>query len=354
MLTIVGMFAIIVCASMFTACSQDDSQLYNSHDDSLVEKVTMSSLECSEYGMLSYPAGVVRLSDFEENGHLYTEEDLIKLVDLKSIGNAPDNAIVILLFNNDNILLTPHEYNSIYSLDDELLSNLKIFYTDISDFKKITWLPYSTSEYVNIMDGIWRFDPYVITYKKRIDIEKSVQEKTVPITRGGGTGVQSYFIKGNFLYGEFGYVSDYTGHVAGITSNLNASYTTNNIALSNLYVVEALPFEGWSVVGHYATDTSTDGDWATTSCSNRKIAYPNSNMTITDLNRSLIASLMGNTVGCPYSLSTSKTSVGYYYCSKIIWQAYYNALGVDLDSDGGYWVFPNDLLNDTRISSISF
>jgi len=34
----------------------------------------------------------------------------------------------------------------------------------------------------------------------------------------------------------------------------------------------------------------------------------------------------------------------YWYCSLLIWQAFYDVLGIDLDADKGMYVFPNDLV----------
>ncbi len=35
----------------------------------------------------------------------------------------------------------------------------------------------------------------------------------------------------------------------------------------------------------------------------------------------------------------------YWYCSLLIWQAFYDVLGIDLDANQGYYVYPNDLIN---------
>jgi hypothetical protein len=38
-------------------------------------------------------------------------------------------------------------------------------------------------------------------------------------------------------------------------------------------------------------------------------------------------------------------SAEYWYCSLIIWQAFYDVLGIDLDANQGLYVYPNDLIN---------
>jgi len=56
--------------------------------------------------------------------------------------------------------------------------------------------------------------------------------------------------------------------------------------------------------------------------------------------------------GEPYDIMSSKANESKWYCSKLCWASYkYTAANKDLDADGGYWVWPIDLVNDddTRI-----
>ncbi|MHB1136559.1 MAG: hypothetical protein ACYCXR_06635 [Coriobacteriia bacterium] len=54
--------------------------------------------------------------------------------------------------------------------------------------------------------------------------------------------------------------------------------------------------------------------------------------------------------GEPYNIFSSKTDYGRWYCSKLPWVAWRLKTGVDLDADGGYWVWPVDLVNDSQTS----
>jgi uncharacterized protein YycO len=56
-------------------------------------------------------------------------------------------------------------------------------------------------------------------------------------------------------------------------------------------------------------------------------------------------------LGKPYSVFCSKTDLRSFYCSKVAWVAWRFTAGVDLDGDGGYWVWPIDLVTsaNTRI-----
>ncbi len=54
--------------------------------------------------------------------------------------------------------------------------------------------------------------------------------------------------------------------------------------------------------------------------------------------------------GEPYNIVSSKTDYSRWYCSKLPWVAWKLKAGVDLDADGGYWVWPVDLVNDSQTS----
>jgi hypothetical protein len=47
----------------------------------------------------------------------------------------------------------------------------------------------------------------------------------------------------------------------------------------------------------------------------------------------------------PYNLMAAKTDEKSFYCSKLAWVGWYRCTGLDLDGDGGYWVWPIDLVN---------
>lgn len=52
--------------------------------------------------------------------------------------------------------------------------------------------------------------------------------------------------------------------------------------------------------------------------------------------------------GEPYNILSSKSDQSRWYCSKLCWSSYRYTAYVDLDADGGYWVWPVDLLNDSQ------
>jgi cell wall-associated NlpC family hydrolase len=59
-------------------------------------------------------------------------------------------------------------------------------------------------------------------------------------------------------------------------------------------------------------------------------------------------------LGKPYSVFATKTDLSSFYCSKLAWAAYRYVSGVDLDADGGFWVWPIDLVNSRYTALIGY
>jgi cell wall-associated NlpC family hydrolase len=59
-------------------------------------------------------------------------------------------------------------------------------------------------------------------------------------------------------------------------------------------------------------------------------------------------------LGKPYSVLASKTDLRSFYCSKLPWVAYHNVTGVDLDGDGGFWVWPVDLITSRYTNVVGY
>lgn len=59
-------------------------------------------------------------------------------------------------------------------------------------------------------------------------------------------------------------------------------------------------------------------------------------------------------LGEPFDITSSKSDYSRWYCSKLAWAGWKVRAGVDLDADGGYWVKPADLVNDTQTSTFAY
>jgi uncharacterized protein YycO len=59
-------------------------------------------------------------------------------------------------------------------------------------------------------------------------------------------------------------------------------------------------------------------------------------------------------VGTPFFILAPKTDDGLWYCSKLVWYAYYR-YGIDLDAfHNSYWIVPDAILHSPKTTLISF
>ncbi|WP_010492330.1 hypothetical protein [Paenibacillus elgii] len=61
---------------------------------------------------------------------------------------------------------------------------------------------------------------------------------------------------------------------------------------------------------------------------------------------------MANTYSGPYSIASTKYSNDQWYCSKVVWRAYWDASRYDIDGDGGLFVAPGDIRWSPNTSSV--
>lgn len=54
----------------------------------------------------------------------------------------------------------------------------------------------------------------------------------------------------------------------------------------------------------------------------------------------------------PFSFMTDRWNNQEWYCSKVVFRAYHDAAGINLDADGGYWIYPGDIRWDLDTMSV--
>lgn len=69
-----------------------------------------------------------------------------------------------------------------------------------------------------------------------------------------------------------------------------------------------------------------------------------------DASEALSSAQSAASVGESYSLNTTKSNTSKWYCSKVLWYGYEHGLDIDIDYDGGPFVFPVDIYNDEDVS----
>ncbi|HMT01490.1 MAG TPA: hypothetical protein PKC14_04140 [Candidatus Absconditabacterales bacterium] len=154
-------FSCILLTFLLSSCKKEDIKNITTFNE--------TNLNC-------IPEGIT-IDDFRKAGKLWTDEkELQKLIFDKKIGNSSDNPYVAIGFDEAGFLYTTEKFNK------ELLSGtLNISFsafTDLETFRKVTGCIYATSEYSDVIDGVWTFDAFVKFFTKRSDKLKAVEEKT--------------------------------------------------------------------------------------------------------------------------------------------------------------------------------
>lgn len=256
------------------------------------------------------------------------------------LGKSKKLALVPLLFDKQGFLCTPQEYNSRFNKID----SISCIWTDLETFYNVTGFPYATEEYIKeAISDLYLFDPYQKDYQK----EDFVRDEFRSTRVREGCDWQD-LKEGDILYtsdSKTAYIPH--GHVAGVVDEVRSSPAR----YKQVRLVEAISPR---VV------ESPMGNWWTSRSSVQRLTL---NRSILPSRRQELVRFLRSKIGEPYYSKVEfiadqtnfegvyKYDTGKWYCSKLIWAAYYSVFGIDLDSDGGYIVYPRDILRSPSIYS---
>lgn len=344
------------------------------------------------------------LQDFRSQPHFWTSEQAKYLVDIRHLGHTPEKAIVPLLFSPKGFLINAREYNSQkfcwlrwYYTDLETFHRITQERTALPAYAKVL------EEYKG--GPLYAYDPYASCQQTReeeaSEIPIGTDELTTSISYSPMAfarleerclGFQSgdILIRPNIvLWGLFGsapvppdVVGSGWGHAAGI------SHTSTPGADIDQSLKEACVIEAWGpelprehqlretkacVPGKFELGLKTfpvpnENYW----CKKRKGCRFRLRADLLEEQRKAIATFWrqqmeevdGYSVFAQKRFPCSPTTKGSgcnrerippcatddwangsdWYCSLLIWQAYYYVAGIDIDVNGGVYVFPNDII----------
>ena len=127
---------------------------------------------------------------------------------------------------------------------------------------------------------------------------------------------------------QIGNTNAYLGHAAIVSENKN-------------YVWEILGY------GHVVEKNSTWNYYNNNTSVQSWNYVPSVYTDTTLLNK--VATSPSSYKGKSYGLTNSKTTSDKFYCSKLVWRAWKDVAGLDLDNDGGYSVYPLDIYWDSEV-----
>lgn len=257
-----------------------------------------------------------------------------------NFGKSKENALVPLVFDQFGFLFTPHQYNALQGS----LKGCSLRWTDLETFSQVTGFPYASSKYVKeAIDSLFIFDPYQSQYE--IGLQRMQNSPNLRAT----SSVSWRSLKiGDMLFtsdSKTAYIPH--GHIAGIVEEVRSSPSHYR----QIRLVEA--------ISPKVVEASM-GNWWMTRSSVQRLTL---NRSILPSQRQDLVHFLRSKVGEPYYSKLEfvadqtnfegvyKYDTGKWYCSKLVWAAYYSVFGIDLDSDGGYIVYPRDILNSVHIFS---
>ena len=133
--------------------------------------------EFSEYWLLQWPNGTITLEDFEKEWNIIKDSEVDNWTGWKICSETPETACVPVILKENEILVTPHEYNEFIAEETDL-TLLEPYYTDLKTFRKVTWLKEASPEYVQWeLPGTYIFDAYTKFYKTKEEREAMLKEK---------------------------------------------------------------------------------------------------------------------------------------------------------------------------------
>jgi len=285
------------------------------------------------------------LSEFEKMDEFWTEDELPELVRTGAIGLNAELALVPLIFDENEKLLTPHAFNSREEKD------IVAKYTDLSTFEEVTGIV-NLKQYAQVISldasiALFVYDPYAseqMTIQEQRDFIEKKKDKIVRKKldfNGDSNQLElrtSYYAPSeypNFIY-EADIVTGWhpTNNSLSWAGHAGVVHTTNGNPHSN--VTENMEALGYSddiaLVQFNDYWINDDFDW-------QVLVW---DPTSTDAERSDVVSFLDNESSDPYGIS-SKNNWTKWYCSKLAWRAYKSNMGCDLDYNGGFWVTPAEI-----------
>jgi hypothetical protein len=294
-----------------------------------------------------------------------------------TFGHTPDAALVPLVFDDVGHLVTAAEYNA-----QKFSTALETKFTDLATYKTtIATLVKSGSQSVDrinnaqvkyVMDlaglvpgrtdlPVYAFDPYRSKYftleetKALVNSIKVVPRDPIAPGKLGAKVTTSSSI----------WIGDIATTDADASGWINHGHdgTVTQIANSSNQILSSLRGSGYSHSSNTRTMEATGPTWwgnvpfevsenelTRAFFASGKTTYLSYKPGLSDNQLIVIRDFTRQQDWGTYSVFTDKWSIGWWYCSKLVWRAYIQA-GVNVGDWSGFWVLPfTDILPDSDLS----
>ena len=316
-------------------------------------------------------------------------EDLDKL----SLGDSPATALVPLVFSKNGKLLTTQEFNALVK-NDNRAEKTETYFTDLDTYKELlnstqslrvansSKLQYLRGKYAfampypsqteanlssaNFEDGkeVYLFDPYTTEYYTQVEMNERMEKKLA----GAQTSTsltQQAITDSITAVGDITWTNNsssagapWTGHNGIITQLNNGALTGGRRLSSTTRTMEARGASGGSSGN---SDVKTEADEVAELSISTSFRSGNQALLgipggMSDAKRIQMRTFARNQNPGHYSLTRGKNDpcVGNnncgWYCSYLVWKAFINVHGLEIDSGGGYYVYPFDILESKKLN----
>ena len=284
------------------------------------------------------------------------------------IGRTKEKALIPLVFDDSNKLHNKQSYNKMINkhIEKKSKEKVKTYFTDLQTYNKMVKKD-DRLTVDDVFDLNAVFDTFGVSETGTLGkVLETVpyyagdpyEGGGVPTSGGSGTGGSS---SGGRTYYEPDIfttknlkdvipmyclnVGDYMsrsldrflnpGHSAIVSKLSNGGLTNGDVTSDYTYVIEAIKGSEKRVVERPFKRNFYDQ----TDINHMIMMYRTTSSTAIQK----AVQFARNQLGEPYKITAQKTDNAHWYCSLLVWRAYKEAIGVDLDYNGGYWVKPFDL-----------
>lgn len=303
----------------------------------------------------------VLIGKFKNSGK-YWESDITvnTMIKNREIGNTTANAVVPLIFDENGELLSGLRYNDEFASGELRTKNYRTATTTLEVFRAVTGMSEAVEENVGVIDYSYFFDPYQLSYDGNVGIQMTTPVSMTVESNGYSSShlksasIPDWAELGNIVIARWDSINGWPvkSFHAGCIVKEPIITDWDVEAMMTLSVVEAINPNG---VAKRSMTNGTDL-WNDGRISGR---YSLSLSSLNYTKRGEIATYLTGVWKREYKIYSSvvddKTREMFFYTGKLEWLAYYKKAGVDIDRNGGKFVFLTDILrNQDLFRSESF
>lgn len=149
---------------------------------------------------------------------------------------------------------------------------------------------------------------------------------------------------GDIPYRDANYFSYYYGHTGTITQlDFDVNKLRGSLSVNNSTITEAAGYNSGVRYAQMNTSFFLPGE------NTIVLRYKNP---LTDKQMLDMRNYLYQQVGKGYLFPNTKSNESKFYCSQLVWQAYLKYVNIDLDSNGGAMVMPNDILASNLLKQV--